>query len=172
MGGSGVAMGCPASGTIVDTITVTGLSVDRARVGYCHVMLHGAIGHRDVGGDDIVLRLEVRMAHGLQQVRQPRANGAIVRVRLARCQIAEHRRIIGGEHVDAVVAEEIAEILAIEGSHPAGVFVARLLERFRPHGLYAQLAGQRQPMLVDGVLDRVALPLKCSVVGLARADQQ
>ncbi len=162
-------MGWPASGTIVDT---GGLAVDRSRVGDGHVMLHGAIGHLDVGGDDIVLRLEVRMANSLQQVRQARADGPIVRIRLARRRIAEHRRIIAGEHVDAVVAEEIAEILAVEGSHPAGVFVACLLERFRPHRLYAQLARQRQPMLIDGVLDRVPLPLKCSIVGLARADQQ
>jgi hypothetical protein len=136
------------------------------------MMLHGAVGHLDVGDDDIVLRLEVRMANSLQQIRQTRADGTIVRIRLARCHIAEHRRIIAGEHVDLVVAEEIAEILAIEGSHPAGVFGAGLLKRFRPHGLNAQLAGQRQPMLIDGVLDRVALPLKRCVVGLARADQQ
>ena len=100
-----------------------GFALDRPRVGNGHVMLHGAVGHLDVGDDDIVLRLEVRMANSLQQIRQTRADGAIVRIRLARCHIAEHRRIIAGEHVDLVVAEEIAEILAIEGSHPAGVFV-------------------------------------------------
>jgi hypothetical protein len=135
-------------------------------------MLHGAIGHLDVGDDDIVLRLEVRMANGLQQIRQACTDGAIVRIRLARCHITEDRRIVAGKHVDAVVAEEIAEVLTVEGAHPAGVFGARLLKGFRPHRLHTQFAGQRQPMLVDGVLDRVALPLKSSVVGLARADQQ
>jgi hypothetical protein len=50
------------------------------------------------------------------------------------------RRVVAGEDIDFVVAEELVQEDAVEGMHPGLIVRFGLLERFRPHGLHAQLA--------------------------------
>jgi hypothetical protein len=58
-----------------------------------------------------------------------------------------NRRVVAGEHVDIVIAEQLAQEDAVERVHPGLIGGLRLLECFRPHRLDAKLTRQRKLVL-------------------------
>jgi hypothetical protein len=116
------------------------------------------VAERHVGRDDVVFRRSVGPAHGRDEIRDLRANLPVLggwNVVAVGKRI--NSRVVAGEHIDFVIAEELVQVEAVEGMHPRLIVRFGLLERFRPHGLDAQLARQRQAVLGNRMGDRLTL---------------
>jgi len=144
-----------------------------AHVGNGAMSQHLRVAQAHRGLDDIVRgQFSRRVANRLEQILQPAGELGEVRLRIFIRHEAEHRRVVGRQYVDLIIAEKLRQVLAVERTHPGSVARPRTLVRFRPHGLHAQLTRQRQPVLVKRVLDRLALPGERNAVGLPRAEHQ